>query len=81
MLIHASHLTDIQLELRRVVEAYFEEFSNTVLYASNDELLKQLRELYLKDFVQVQTIFNETSKENRHPVLEWVEVYTEIKKY
>lgn len=80
MLIHASHLTDIQLELRRVVEAYFEEFSNTVLYASNDELLKQLRELYLKDFVQVQTIFNETSKENRHPVLEWVEVYTEIKK-
>ncbi|PGO53743.1 Z1 domain-containing protein [Priestia megaterium] len=80
MLIHASHLTDIQLELQRVVEAYFEEFSNTVLYASNDELLKQLRELYLKDFVQVQTVFNEISKENRHPVLEWVEVYTEIKK-
>lgn len=80
MLIHASHLTDIQLELKKVVEAYFEEFSNTVLYASNDEAIAQLQNLYLKDFVLVQNSFNDTNTEHRYPVLEWVDVYTEIKK-
>lgn len=80
MLIHASHLTDIQLELKKVVKAYFEEFSNTVLYASNDEAISQLQNLYIKDFVEVQKSFNDKNTEHRYPVLEWVDVYTEIKK-
>ncbi|MEA0564477.1 Z1 domain-containing protein [Lysinibacillus irui] len=80
MLIHASHLTDIQLELKKVVEAYFEEFSNTVLYASNGEAINQLQNLYIKDFIQVQESFNDKNTEHRYPVFEWVDVYTEIKK-
>lgn len=80
MLIHASHLTDIQLELKKVVEAYFEEFSNTILYASTDETINQLQNLYIKDFVQVQKTFNDRNTEHCYPVLEWVEVYKEIRK-
>lgn len=80
MLIHASHLTDIQLEIKKVVEAYFEEFSNTILYASNDEVINQLKDLYTKDFVQVQKSFNDKNTEYCYPVFEWVDVYTEIKK-
>ncbi|SDD61767.1 Z1 domain-containing protein [Bacillus wiedmannii] len=80
MLIHASHLTDIQLELKKVVEAYFEEFSNTILYASTDETINRLKELYIKDFVKVQKLFNDTNTEHCHPIFEWVDVYTEIKK-
>lgn len=80
MLIHTSHLTDIQLELKKVVEAYFEEFSNTILYASTDETINRLQHLYIKDFVEVQKLFNDTNTEHRHPVFEWVDVYTEIKK-
>lgn len=79
MLIHASHLTDIQLELKNVVKSYFEEFSNTVLYASNDETINQLQELYLKDFVEVQNLFNVTNSEHRYPIFEWVDVYKELK--
>ncbi|MEG0384093.1 MAG: Z1 domain-containing protein [Solibacillus sp.] len=80
MLIHASHLTDIQLEIKKVVESYFEEFSNTVLYASNDEVINQLQNIYIKDFVQVQKSFNDKNTEHCYPLFEWVDVYTEIKK-
>lgn len=80
MLIHASHLTDIQLEIKKVVEAYFEEFSNTILYASNDEIINQLQDLYIKDFVQVQKSFNDKNTDHNYQVFEWVDVYTEIKK-
>ncbi len=80
MLIHVSHLTDIQLELKKVVESYFEEFSNTILYASNDVAINQLQNLYIKDFVKVQQSFNETNTEHSYPKLEWVDVYTEIKR-
>ena len=79
MLIHASHLTDIQIELKSVVETYFEELSNTILYAPNDETIKQLHNMYLTDFVAVQKIFNNTNTNNQFPILDWIEVYSEIK--
>lgn len=80
MLIHTSHLTDIQLELKKVVEAYFEELSNTILYASTDETINRLQDLYIEDFVEVQKLFNDTNTEHCYPIFEWVDVYTEIKK-
>lgn len=80
MLIHTSHLTDIQLELKKVVEAYFEELSNTILYASNDETIDHLQALYLKDYVEVQKVFNAKSTEYCHQIFDWVDVYTEIRR-
>lgn len=80
MLIHTSHLTDIQLELKKVVEAYFEEFSNTILYASTDETINRLQDLYIKDFVEIQKLFNDSNTEHCYPIFDWVDVYTEIKK-
>jgi len=79
MLIHASHLTDIQLELKKVVESYFEEFANNVLYSSNDEAINHLQKLYIKDFVEVQKSFNEINTQHCFPIFDWVVVYTEIK--
>lgn len=80
MLIHASHLTDIQLELKKVVELYFEEFSNTVRYSTDDAVINELQMLYIKDFIEVQKSFNDKNSDNQYDLFSWVDVYSEIKK-
>ncbi|MFC7686253.1 Z1 domain-containing protein [Ureibacillus sp. GCM10028918] len=74
MLIHTSRFTDTQGAMKEVVEKYYQELSNDILYNSGSVYITRLKELYLNDHVIVQQEFD-----NKLPVFDWKIVFKEIK--
>lgn len=74
MLIHTSRFTDTQGAMKEVIERYYQEVSNEILYNSDSKYIDCLEEIYLKDHVPVQQEYNSASK-----VFEWRIVLKEIK--
>lgn len=74
MLIHTSRFTDTQGMMKEVVEKYYQELCNDILYNGDSEYIAALKNLYLNDHVLVQKEYDENLQ-----VFEWKEVFKEIK--
>ncbi|MCY7783043.1 MULTISPECIES: Z1 domain-containing protein [Bacillus] len=74
MLIHTSRFTDTQGTMTEVIERYYQELCNDILYNSHSSYITELKELYLNDHLLVQREFDK-----QLPVYDWKEVFKEIK--
>ncbi|KOS67708.1 endonuclease [Lysinibacillus contaminans] len=74
MLIHTSRFTDTQGAMKEVVEKYYQELCNDILYNSDSEYIASLKNLYLNDHVLVQQEYDE-----KLTVYDWKVVFKEIK--
>lgn len=76
MLIHTSRLTDVQNSMSGVIKEFYRKLSNDLLYNSKSEYITKLQELYIDDFLEVQSN-TESSKPFR--IFPWEEIYKQIK--
>lgn len=74
MLIHTSRFTDTQGVMKEVVEKYYQELCNDILYNTGSEYIIALKDMYLKDHLIVQQEFDELLT-----IYEWKVVFKEIK--
>ena len=74
MLIHTSRFTETQGVMQDVVERYYREMSNDIVFNNDSKFISDLESLYLTDNVPVQQQFD-----SNIVVFEWKKVLKEIK--
>lgn len=74
MLIHTSRLKDVQSIIKTEVASEFNNIVNYIQYSPKSNIVEQLRNLYIRDFVETTTNWDVEIN-----VFEWNLVYEEIK--
>ncbi|WP_243840704.1 Z1 domain-containing protein [Paenisporosarcina antarctica] len=74
MLIHTSRFTDTQGVMQDVIERYYREMSNDIVYNGDSKFISELETLYLNDYAPIQQLVYSDI-----PVLEWKKVLKAIK--
>lgn len=75
MLIHTSRFTDIQTSISDVIESFCKMLTNDICYNDESQYIERLRDLYEKDFLEVQSNFEQSKEFEQYS---WKDVYQKI---